>query len=163
MEESISILVVDDNQENLRVVSNFLREKNYRIALATSGENALQILEQNKIDLILLDVMMPEMDGFTVCRNIKAKETLKDIPVIFLTARNDTNDIVKGFQAGGVDYITKPFRKEELFVRVINHLQLKIARDILRAYAEHYKESRDSLLSQVVSLGRLMESSKKHE
>jgi PleD family two-component response regulator len=104
--EKVTLLVVDDNYENLRVVSNFLKEKKYKIALAEDGLNALKILSSNKIDLILLDIMMPDMDGFEVCKRIKDKDESRDIPIIFLTARTDTDDIVKGFHMGGVDYIT---------------------------------------------------------
>ena len=118
MTDSTYILVVDDNHENLKVVGNFLKEKNYKIAMATDGKSALKILENNSIDLILLDIMMPEMDGFEVCRQLKENPSTRDIPVIFLTARTETEDIVKGFQLGGVDYITKPFSMEELLYRI---------------------------------------------
>lgn len=128
MNENVHILVVDDNQENLKVVSNYLREKGYKIALALDGKSAINILESNKIDLILLDIMMPEMDGFEVCKVIKAKNKINEIPIIFLTARTDTDDIVKGFQTGGVDYITKPFNREELLIRVNNHIELFFAK-----------------------------------
>lgn len=128
MEETKYILVVDDNRENLKVVSSFLKEKQYKIALALSGEDAMKILSTTKIDLILLDIMMPEMDGFETCKLIKQDEKLKDIPVIFLSAKDQTSDIVDGFDAGGVDYITKPFQRDELFVRVNNHLELAYAK-----------------------------------
>lgn len=160
MNEPANILVVDDNQENLKVVSNYLKEKGYNIALALDGISALKVLDENKIDLILLDIMMPEMDGFEVCRKIMADPKLKDIPVIFLTAKVDTEDIVKGFQIGGVDYITKPFKKEELFARVSNHIQIKEVRNLLKKNADLYKESRDSLIAMLVKLGKILETSK---
>ena len=128
MNEKNLILVVDDNQENLKVVSNFLKEMNYKIALALDGDSALQIVRENKIDLILLDIMMPGMDGFEVCKILKEKPETKDIPIIFLTARSESLDIVKGFQLGGVDYITKPFNREELIIRVRNHIELSLSR-----------------------------------
>jgi two-component system, sensor histidine kinase and response regulator len=127
-EDSINILVVDDNQENLRVVSTFLKEKGYKIALALNGTSALKVLGENKIDLILLDVMMPEMDGFEVCKKIKQIKQLREIPIIFLTARNQTEDLVEGFSIGGVDYINKPFNREELFIRVKTHLDLGLSK-----------------------------------
>jgi two-component system, sensor histidine kinase and response regulator len=126
--QQFSILVVDDNKENLKVVSNFLKEIGYQIALSLGARDALKILQENDIDLILLDIMMPEVDGYTLCSQIKADHRLKDIPVIFLTAKTDTSDLVEGFRVGGVDYITKPFQKEELIVRVRNHIELAYSR-----------------------------------
>jgi len=158
MNEPITILVVDDNQENLKVVSNFLKDKGYQIALALNGESALKVLENYKTDLILLDIMMPGMDGFEVCQQIKEKEKLKDIPIIFLTAKVDTDDIVKGFQLGGVDYITKPFRKEELYARVNNHIQLKRIRDLLKKHVDECNSSRDSMLSLLLEFGEIINS-----
>lgn len=124
MQNQIYILVVDDNKENLKVVSNFLKKENYKIALALNGISALKVLDENKIDLILMDIMMPGMDGLEVCRLIKQSEKLKEIPIIFLTAKNQTEDLVEGFRAGAVDFITKPFNSEELLMRVKNHLEL---------------------------------------
>ncbi len=151
------ILVVDDNPENLRVVSTYLREKGYRIALAMNGEEAFDVLAGNAVDLVLLDVMMPGMDGFEVCHKLKKDKELADIPVIFLTARDETDDVVQGFRIGGVDYITKPFRKEELYARVNNHLQLKMARDMLRKHADTFKSSRNELMRQLMELARIFD------
>lgn len=123
------ILVVDDSSENLRVVGNLLKEKGYKIALAEDGESALKILDQQRIDLILLDIMMPTMDGFEVCSRIKANQNLSDIPVIFLTASRETQDLVTAFKAGGVDYLQKPFIREELLARIDNHIELAAARN----------------------------------
>ncbi len=131
-----SLLVVDDNKENLKVVSNFLKKEGYQIALALNAEDAMNILKQNEIDLILLDVMMPGTDGFTLCKKLKKDPSLADIPVIFLTAKTETNDLVEGFDAGGVDYITKPFKKEELIVRVNNHIDLSYAKKKIIEQAE---------------------------
>lgn len=128
MEELINILVVDDNQPNLKVVSSFLKIEGYNIALALDGFSALKVLDENRIDLILLDIMMPGMDGFETCRKMKQNEKLKEIPVIFLTAKNQTQDMVEGFKAGGVDYITKPFNRDELLIRVKNHLEISRSR-----------------------------------
>ena len=157
MSDSVKILVVDDNQLNLKVVSNILKEKGYEIALALDGRSALKILDEIHIDLILLDIMMPGMDGFEVCAKIQEQEKLKDIPIIFLTAKTESDDVVAGFVMGGVDYITKPFRKEELFVRVRNHVQLKQLRDLHKRYAEEYKDSRDSIMSMLLDFGRIVE------
>jgi DNA-binding response OmpR family regulator len=157
MNEKNFILVVDDNQENLKVVSNFLKEMNYKIALALDGDNALQIVRENKIDLILLDIMMPGMDGFEVCEILKENPETKDIPVIFLTARTETDDIVKGFQLGGVDYITKPFNKEELYARVNTHMQLKLIRDGLCECELATRKSRDYFMKVLYDLGKIMD------
>lgn len=156
MDTNSTILVVDDNKENLRVVSNYLDEKGYHLALALSGKDAFEILERNRVDLILLDVMMPEMDGFEVCKKLKANQAYKNIPVIFLTAKNEIDDIVEGFKAGGVDYITKPFNQIELHVRVNNHLQLKKARDLLIERNKETIESRDLFMKTLYDLGKII-------
>lgn len=128
MNAKITILIVDDNHQNLRVVSSFLKDRNYNLALATSGEKTIELLEKIETDLILLDIMMPEMDGLETCRIIKENPKTADIPVIFLTAKNQTEDIIEGFEAGGVDYITKPFNRDELLVRIKNHVDLAKAK-----------------------------------
>ena len=125
------ILIVDDVPQNLQVLRSTLQKANYRIAAANNGEVALRYLQKNTPDLILLDVMMPVINGFEVCRRIKAQEHLKNIPVIFLTARTEKEDVVTGFEAGGVDYITKPFNMSELMSRVKTHISLKNARDTI--------------------------------
>ena len=135
-----SILVVDDNKENLKVVSNFLKTEGYQIALAISAEDARRIISENPIDLILLDVMMPGTDGFTFCRQLKEDPEFIEIPVIFLTAKTETSDLVEGFKAGGVDYITKPFQREELIARVDNHIALAHAKQQVREQAEEIRK-----------------------
>ncbi|MDD4191092.1 MAG: hybrid sensor histidine kinase/response regulator [Mangrovibacterium sp.] len=132
MEKDGIILVVDDNHENLRIVSNFLKEEGYKIALALDGNSAFEVLDENRIDLILLDVMMPEIDGYEVCQIIKKNDKLKEIPVIFLTAKTNPEDIVRGFEAGGVDYLTKPFIRAELLLRVKTQLDLYLSRKKLQ-------------------------------
>jgi len=122
------ILIVDDQPINLKVAASVLSE-DYTLSIANNGKNALKLLEIGTPDLILLDVMMPEMDGFEVCKIIKENEKTKDIPVIFLTAKTDIKDIIKGFEYGAVDYITKPFHPTEVKVRVKNHLNLYHAKN----------------------------------
>ncbi len=156
MNKKVSILVVDDNSDNLTVVGNYLKQKDYNLALAQDGKSALEIVNQHKIDLILLDIMMPEMDGYEVCRILKENPETKDIPVIFLTARTDTEDVVQGFQMGGVDYITKPFRKEELFARVNNHIQLKMIRDYLVQSEKDTRKSRDYYMRTLHGLSKII-------
>jgi two-component system, sensor histidine kinase and response regulator len=119
-----TILVVDDNKRNLQVVGNILHDEKYKVAMAINGLTALKLASQLKPDLVLLDIMMPEMDGYQVCKKLKENPETKDIPVIFLTAKVETDDIVEGFNLGGVDYITKPFKQKELLVRIKTHLDL---------------------------------------
>ena len=118
------ILVVDDTPSNIQVLSATLKDKGHQVSVATSGRQALEIVARLRPDLILLDVMMPEMDGFETCRRLKASEATHDIPVIFLTARTETADIVKGFELGAVDYVAKPFNAHELLARVNTHLTM---------------------------------------
>ncbi|MCB2204158.1 hybrid sensor histidine kinase/response regulator [bacterium] len=126
------LLIVDDVSKNLQVLGNFLREEDYDISAAMSGKQAISIAIDTQPDLILLDIMMPEMDGFETCRRLKADERTKEIPVIFLTARTDTEDVVKGFSLGAVDYVTKPFNRLELLARVSTHLALRFSREELQ-------------------------------
>ena len=128
-EQKPSVLVVDDVAKNIQVLVNILREQQYRISVADSGKKALEMMDRFIPDLILLDIMMPGTDGFQVCEELKASEKTKDVPVIFLTARTETEDVVKGFQLGAVDYVTKPFNKAELLARVHTHLELKRTRE----------------------------------
>jgi len=108
------ILIVEDSPRNIQVLGSTLAVKGYEIFIARNGLQALEKVEDIKPDLILLDVLMPELDGFETCRRLKASPTTAEIPVIFLTAKTELDDIVKGFQLGAVDYVTKPFKKEEL-------------------------------------------------
>ncbi|WP_346854249.1 hybrid sensor histidine kinase/response regulator [uncultured Draconibacterium sp.] len=135
-----TVLIVDDNPNNLKIIALILRSFNYKIVIATNGEQAIEMVEKTLPDIILLDVMMPKIDGFETCRLIKAKDEYKDIPIIFITALNDTESLVKGFKAGGVDYITKPFNKDELISRVKTHLDLKYTRDSLQKTTAHLEE-----------------------
>lgn len=121
------ILLVDDIPRNLQVLGNMLREGGYKIAMASGGTQALEMVKTRLPDLVLLDVMMPDISGFQVCEQLKMSGETKDIPIIFLTARTETGDIVKGFETGAVDYVTKPFNKAELLARVNTHLALRKA------------------------------------
>lgn len=139
------ILIVDDIPQNLQVLAGILRKKSYKIAIASDGEQALEMLNSVCPALILLDVMMPGIDGFEVCRRLKESDTHRDIPVIFLTARTNTDDIVKGFDLGAVDYITKPFNGIELLARVRTHLALKFAREELERKNRELLEAQEQL------------------
>jgi two-component system, sensor histidine kinase and response regulator len=120
-----SILIVDDNPQNLQVLGRLLQEKGYGIEFAINGPAALDWLSSGKFDLVLLDINMPEMDGYEVCRRIRADSRLQKLPVVFLSADNDRESILMGFEAGGQDYVTKPFDSRELIIRVKTHITLK--------------------------------------
>jgi two-component system, sensor histidine kinase and response regulator len=134
------VLVVDDITKNLQVVGAMLREQGYHVMPATSGSQALERVNAQPPDLILLDLMMPEMDGLEVCRRLKSDPATAHIPVIFLTASNEMEHLVQGFASGAVDYVTKPFNAPELLARVRTHLELKHARERLRELNEEKNE-----------------------
>lgn len=128
------ILIVDDLPANLDVLRNILTADGYRIFFATSGQAALRVAAEVLPDLILLDVTMPQMDGFETCRRLKEIETAREIPVIFVTARTEIEDLAKGFDVGGMDYITKPIKRPEVEARVRTHLQIQA---LIRQQKEH--------------------------
>lgn len=131
------ILIVDDNAEILQVLGSLLTGSGYDLGFSRNGQQALNFVAQRKPDLILLDVIMPEMDGYEVCQKIKEDPENQNIPIIFLTAKNDTDDIAKGFEIGAVDYVVKPFNQVELLARIRTHLNLKLKEDeIIRKNAE---------------------------
>ncbi len=140
-----SILVVDDTARNIQVLAAVLDRAGYKIAAASNGQKALDMVEVVAPDLILLDVMMPGMDGFEVCEKIKASPETATIPVIMLTARTAPEDVATGFQKGAVDYITKPFNAKELLARVQNHIKLKTARDARNRQIAELKERRSQI------------------
>lgn len=125
------ILVVEDIPKNMEVVCSILRNEGYRLAMAGNGKQAVETAPVVLPDLILLDIMMPEMDGYRACQLLKENPDTQNIPIIFLTAKSDTDDVVKAFELGAVDYVTKPFKKAELLSRVKTHLELKFARESL--------------------------------
>ena len=136
-----NILVVDDTPANLRLLIGILREVGYKVRPANNGPRALTSIEKESPSLILLDIMMPNMDGYQVCEHLKAHEETREIPVIFISALNETFDKVKAFSVGGVDYITKPFQAEEVLARVETHLKLhelqrQLKKENLRMRAE---------------------------
>jgi len=146
MNKYMHVLIVDDNPQNLKILGNVLKENtDYRLAFALNGEEALEYISKSVPDMILLDVMMPGLDGFQVCEKIKEIEETKDIPVIFITAKSEPEDIVKGFNAGGVDYVTKPFNEAELLVRINTHMELKRSRDMLEEKNRELLEAYDKI------------------
>jgi len=129
-----TILVVDDTKTNLNILIELLGD-DYDIIAATSGKMAFELIDEEKVDLILLDIMMPDMDGYDVCKNLKNNPKTKDIPIIFLTAKSDEDSIEKAYDIGGSDYVTKPFRPKELMARVKRELQLVALQNELKFLA----------------------------
>ena len=123
------IMVVDDTPENLTLLNDMLQNRGYEVFALPNGEMALKAAAKNPPDLILLDINMPGLNGYEVCKRLKADEHLAEIPVIFLSAYNETEHKITAFQAGGVDYITKPFQSEEVEARVRIHLKLRQPRE----------------------------------
>jgi len=134
------ILTVDDKPQNLQFLGTLLSNNGYEVVMAQSGPQALTFVKSEFPDLILLDVMMPEMDGYEVCEELKAEFPTHNIPVIFLTAKSDAQDILKGFDVGGVDYVTKPFHSAELLARIKTHIELKTLRGRL-SMCSHCKKN----------------------
>jgi DNA-binding NtrC family response regulator len=158
------ILICDDTAASLSLLSTVLEPRGYEILAASNGKDALKLAERAVPDLIMLDVMMPGHDGFSVCRMLKREEATREIPVIFLTSRNDTESVLQGFRVGAVDYIYKPFHAEEVVTRVANHLKIsRLTKELQqrnfeleaqinrRRDAEHAKESATERLSGIVS------------
>jgi PAS domain S-box-containing protein len=137
------ILIVDNNTANLQLLMNLLTEHGYQVFPASDGELALEFVQSTLPDLILLDIKMPEMDGYEVCRQLKANEKTRTIPIVFLSALEDERDKVKGFQLGGIDYITKPFQPEEMLARVATHLRL---RELTEGLAQEVNSQTEELM-----------------
>ncbi|WP_457577817.1 diguanylate cyclase, partial [Desulfomarina sp.] len=140
-----SILIVDDMHENLKLLGNILTGRGYRVAFADNGQRAIEIAGKIYPDLILLDIAMTGLDGLQTCRKLKDTPDLSEIPVIFLTAKTETDDIIKGFEAGGADYITKPFNAKELLSRVKTHIEFKRSRELLKKEIEKRKHIQQEL------------------
>lgn len=164
------ILIVDDVPNNREIIERALEEKGYSIVQAPNGEIALKIAPRTRPDLILLDIMMPPgIDGFETCRRLKADKATREIPVVFITAKGGDKDLMKGFEVGGVDYITKPFKDEEVRARVRTHIQLRRVRKALgeqnlklkTKIRERTKELKDSRLEIIQRLARATEYSDK--
>ncbi|MEQ8189134.1 MAG: response regulator, partial [Candidatus Eremiobacterota bacterium] len=134
------VLIVDDVPKNIQLLGNILNNEGYDIIIAENGKEALERISDVLPDIILLDIMMPEMDGYETCKILKENDRTRDIPVIFLTAKTEMEDIVKGFNAGSVDYITKPFNSTELMARVKTHITLKKLFDKEKEYVKELKE-----------------------
>ncbi len=134
------VLIVDDTPKNIQLIGSILMEQEYRISVAKNGREALKVVKEVKPDIILLDIMMPEMDGFETCMHLKDSQETKDIPVIFLTAKIEPEDIVKAFELGAVDYVIKPFNAKELLVRINTHLELKFAHEKIKGSEQELRK-----------------------
>ncbi|HEY9811340.1 MAG TPA: adenylate/guanylate cyclase domain-containing protein [Halomicronema sp.] len=150
-----TILVVDDTPDNIRLLTAILTRKGYQVRKALNGQRALATVEEEPPDLILLDVMMPEMDGYEVCEKLKASPKTCSIPVIFLSALDNVADKVKAFDVGGVDYITKPFHNKEVLARVANHLTIKSQQKILEKQTKQLEEKNALLETEITERSRI--------
>jgi PAS domain S-box-containing protein len=139
--EPYTVLIVDDAPENIQVLSGILYQQGVKLTIAQNGKDALNAVTRKPPDLILLDILMPEMDGFAVCQSLKDDPATREIPIIFLTAKTQSEDIVKGFELGAVDYITKPVYPSELLSRVFTHLELKKSRDLITRQNQQLAEA----------------------
>ncbi len=135
----MKILIVDDAPDNLSILGHILKQSDLQISIARGGEQAIELVRKNKPDLVLLDVKMPDMDGYEVCRKLKADENTKDIPIIFITGLVETENIKKGFEAGAVDYVTKPFKEVEVICRIKTQLKLKKTQDEVACQEKFYR------------------------
>jgi class 3 adenylate cyclase len=141
-----NILIVDDTPDNLRLLSKILTQHGYEVGKALNGQMALMSVQASPPDLILLDINMPQMNGYEVCEHLKADDQTREIPVIFISALDDVFDKVKAFQVGGVDYITKPFQRKEVLARIQNHLNIWALQNALR----QEQEKSDRLLMNIL-------------
>jgi len=153
-----NILAVDDNEGNLLLIQKILKNK-YNVISCSSGDIALENVNKLKIDLILLDIMMSGMDGFELCQILKTDHKTNEIPVIFLTARTDSESIVQGFNLGAVDYITKPFNKLELLAKVKNHIRLKLSKELIHLELINRLNAENKIKEQELTLRSILENS----
>ena len=153
-----TLLIVDDNPNNIGVIVDYLGTYGFEMVVAKNGEMGLKRAKAAQPDLILLDVLMPGIDGFETCRRLKADEKTGDIPVIFMTALDSSEDKIKGFEAGGVDYVTKPIQHEEVLARITTHLRIRDLTLHLNAKVEELTQTRQELVQseKMASLGRLV-------
>lgn len=149
MEKKSLILIVDDNEENATIISRILKSNDYDVMYVFSGEEAINSLKTNIPDLILMDIMMPKMDGIETCKVIQSDPKYKDIPILFLSAKNEIETVVNAFEAGGKDYVTKPFREEEILSRVKTHLKVyyleRERESYLQKLSEFYEKTQTEL------------------
>ncbi|WP_198146000.1 response regulator [Desulfonatronovibrio magnus] len=161
-----TVMIVDDTPANLNLLTDILKSQGYRVAAFPAGEDALKAASKRPPDLILLDIKMPEMDGYEVCKRIRQKDILADTPIIFISALNEPEDKVKAFSLGGVDYITKPFNDQEVQARVATHIRLRHLNRQLQTQNQQLeqlvenkvREIAESQLATIHALSELVES-----
>jgi len=170
MQKKYEILIVDDVSENIKIAINILKNERYNFSYALSGKQAIEVLKTKRFDLILLDIMMPGIDGFTLCKMIKNTPAIEDTPVIFVTAKIDVESIEQGFKLGAVDYVTKPFHPAELRVRVKNHLELyryqrdlkssnsKLTHEIKEVKTQYFSDLEEAQKELIYILSSILES-----
>jgi len=170
MQKKYEILIVDDVSENIKVAISILKNEDYNFSYALDGKQAVEVLKTKRFDIILLDVMMPNIDGFQLCKIIKNSPAIEDTPIIFVTAKVDIESIQKGFELGAVDYVTKPFQSIELKSRVANHLELyryrkelkrnntKLTNEINVVKTKHYTDLELAQKEIIYILSEIMES-----
>jgi sigma-B regulation protein RsbU (phosphoserine phosphatase) len=152
------LLVVDDNETNRDLLARRLGREGYRVVLAESGRQALEILKQHSFDLVLLDIQMPEMDGYEVCQQLKADEGTRDMPIIFISALGDIQDKIQAFTVGGVDYVTKPFQFQEVLARVETHLTLRRLQRQLQDANQQLREANHKMARELALAGEVQAS-----
>ena len=165
MKDKGKILAVDDTAASLRLLTDILKEEGYEVRSAISGELALRAAASNSPELVLLDIRMPGMDGFEVCRRLKAQPATRDVPVIFVSAVSETDEKVHGFEIGAVDFVTKPYQRDELLARVRTHLELNrlhnhlgdLVEERTAELTESEKKLRASLLDSITALAATVE------
>lgn len=151
------VLIVDDNKQNLQYLSAMCENCGYDVAIATDGNQVMEFVKNDTPDIILLDIIMPIMDGIKICKNLKRNKLTKSIPIIFITAKNDSQDIIDGFEAGGVDYVTKPFNSHELISRIKTHIDLKLSRDELKEKNIQLTKKNEEIIKMYTKLKLMME------
>lgn len=156
----VRILIVDDTAENMEIIGKTLEKEGYDLYIADSGESALELVKSNGFDLILLDIMMPDMDGFEVLQQLKALPNGMNTPVMFLTGKVEVESIVKGLEMGAVDYIRKPFNIMELKARVHQQIEMALVRRALEARVQ-YLEKRNETLEKALASNHLVEPMKR--
>lgn len=154
---SYNVLIVDDLPKNIQVLGKILSDEGFRVAFSTNGQDALRLVGETGFDCILLDIMMPGMDGFEVCMELKKKAVSQDIPVIFLTAKNEQESVVKGFELGAQDYVTKPFNSAELIARVKTHIDLVEKKKELNNLNLHLEDKVRQRTSELENANRQLE------
>ncbi len=153
-----SILIVDDEPSNIQLLGKILQKLKHSVSYVLNGESTLEIVRKKKFDLILLDIMLPDIDGFEICRILMEDEETNEIPVIFITARSEIENVIRGFRVGGVDYVTKPFNELELTARINNQLELKARKDQLKEYVKVLNTDNENGLRFISeSLGKISE------